>query len=488
MARRKPQPLTGSFTPTATNCCFSRVFGGSGLGEAGVEEPRSKPSGGAELVVVGGGLAGCEAAYQAALRGVRVQLFEMKPSRRSPAHQSEQMAELVCSNSLRANGLSNAVGVLKEEMRRLGSLVLGAADANAVPAGRALAVDRDAFSGQIHDTVCSHPLIEVRHEVVSKIPEAPHVVLATGPLTDPTLVSELQTLLGEEHLYFYDAIAPTLYADSIDHDVVFRASRYEDGEGDYLNVPLDREQYHEFVKTLLEGETVPLHAFEAALYFEGCLPIEEIARRGPETLAFGPMKPVGLTDPRTGRRPYAVVQLRQEDKAGVLFNLVGFQTKLRVGEQQRLFRSLPGLEKGVFARYGSVHRNTYINAPRRLRETLELEARPGLYIAGQMAGVEGYVESAALGWLAGVAAARSIQGEAFVAPAPETAHGAMLRYLLDSSPERFQPSNVNFGLMPPVPLPPGKRKLPKREKNQLLAERALSALEPFRQATCEAAS
>ncbi|MCZ6785436.1 MAG: methylenetetrahydrofolate--tRNA-(uracil(54)-C(5))-methyltransferase (FADH(2)-oxidizing) TrmFO [Proteobacteria bacterium] len=440
----------------------------------------------ADLVIVGGGLAGCEAAWQAARRGLTVDLYEMKPVRRSPAHISDGFAELVCSNSLRSAVVSNAVGLLKEEMRRLDSLVMRAADATAVPAGRALAVDRVAFSEHITDAVVSHPRIRVRHEVVDRIPDAPLAILATGPLTAPELAAEIQSLLGEESLYFYDAISPTLYMDSIDVEVVFRASRYEDGDGDYLNVPLDEDRYRGFVSSLLTAETVPLHPFEAALYFEGCLPIEELARRGPATLAFGPMKPVGLVDPRTGRRPAAVVQLRREDKHGVLVNMVGFQTKLRIGEQRRIFRALPGLGKAVFARYGSIHRNTYINAPRRLGPTLELRARPGLYVAGQMAGVEGYVESAALGGLAGIHAWHAARGQALPLPPAETAHGALLRHLGDADPAHFQPMNVNFGLFPPLlsrsPGSPTGPRIPKREKNRLLAERALESLASYAQA------
>ncbi len=435
------------------------------------------------VVVVGAGLAGCEAAWQIARRGVPVVLCEMKPVRQSPAHSSPDFAELVCSNSLRSNQLGNAVGLLKEEMRRLESLVLTAADAHAVPAGRALAVDRHGFARQMTDTVIAHPLVSVRREVVERIPETGRVVLATGPLTAPELAADLQRLLGDEYLYFYDAIAPTIYADSIDHEVVFRASRYEDGEGDYLNVPLDRVAYDRFVRGLIEADTVPLHAHEAKLYFEGCLPVEEMARRGPETLAHGPMKPVGLVDPRTGRRPHAVVQLRQEDKAGVLFNLVGFQTKLRIGDQRRLIRSLPGLSEAVFARFGSVHRNTYINAPRRLTPTLEVRTRPGLYLAGQIAGVEGYVESAALGYLAGVHAARAALGLPHVDPPADTAHGALIRHLIDSSPDHFQPSNVNYGLFPALDAgATGRRKVRRREKNARLAERALDALDAYREA------
>jgi methylenetetrahydrofolate--tRNA-(uracil-5-)-methyltransferase len=440
----------------------------------------------------------------------------MKPERMSPAHCSEGFAELVCSNSLRSNALQNAVGLLKQEMRELSSLILEAADATAVPAGRALAVDREGFSAHVTGVVESHPLIEVRRQLVGTIPDDPRVVLATGPLTAPELARDLQRLLGDEYLYFYDAISPSVYTDSIDHDLVFQASRYEEGRGDYLNVPLDESQYTRFVDALLEADTVPLHAFEAALYFEGCLPIEEMARRGHRTLAFGPMKPVGLVDPRTGRRPHAVVQLRQEDKAGVLFNLVGCQTKLRIGEQKRLFRSLPGLADATFARFGSVHRNTYINAPKHLAASLELKLRSGLYVAGQMAGVEGYVESAALGGLAGINAARAARGEAFEEPPPETAHGALVGHLVNSHARGFQPTNVNYGLFPALsadafrsagashsasafasardaasageaaaPLERGggraRQKLPKRERNQMLAARALARLQPYAQ-------
>jgi methylenetetrahydrofolate--tRNA-(uracil-5-)-methyltransferase len=429
------------------------------------------------VTVIGAGLAGCEAAWQAAERGLHVTLLEMKPVRFSPAHSAPEFAELVCSNSLRSNALGNAVGLLKEEMRRLGSLVLQAADEAAVPAGRALAVDRVAFARRITDAIAGHPRIEVRHEVVERIPDDPWVILATGPLTAPELARELQALLGDEYLYFYDALSPIVYADSIDHDVAFRASRYEDGEGDYLNLPLDAEQYDAFVGGLLAGETVPLHKHEASLYFEGCLPIEEMARRGAKTLAYGPMKPVGLVDPRSGERPHAVVQLRQEDKRGVLYNLVGFQTKLRIGEQKRIFRSLPGLADAVFARFGSVHRNTYINAPRRLTPSLEAKARPGLFITGQMAGVEGYVESAALGWLAGVNASWRARGADPPPPPPTTAHGALLYHLMEANPKDFQPMNVNYGLFPP--LEGLSRRMRKREKHERYAERALDDLAGF---------
>jgi methylenetetrahydrofolate--tRNA-(uracil-5-)-methyltransferase len=429
------------------------------------------------LVIVGGGLAGCEAAWQAARRGVQVTLYEMKPVRFSPAHHSSDFAELVCSNSLRSDARSNAVGLLKEEMRRLSSLILRSADENAVPAGKALAVDRAAFARSVTDAVEAHPRIEVRREPVLEIPERGRVILATGPLTAPELARDLKRLLGDEYLYFYDALSPIVYADSIDCDVAFRASRYDDGPGDYLNIPLDEASYRDFVEALIGAETVPLHPFEAALYFEGCLPIEEMARRGEKTLAYGPMKPVGLVDPRTGERPHAVIQLRQEDKPGVLYNLVGFQTKLRIGEQQRIFRGLPALSDAVFARYGSVHRNTYVNAPKRLSPTLELKARPGLYVAGQMAGVEGYVESAALGLLAGINAAFAARGEAPVAPPAATAHGALVNYLMSADPRSFQPMNVNFGLFPPLAGVP--RKLRKREKNERMTARALEAISGY---------
>ncbi len=438
-------------------------------------------NGSGRLVVVGAGLAGCEAAWQAARCGVDVVLYEMRPGSRSPAHVGDGFAELVCSNSLRSDRFANAVGLLKEEMRRLGSLVLAAADATRVPAGRALAVDREAFSARVTAEIEAHPGIEVRRERVDRIPAGDPVILATGPLTHGVLAAELAALLGDEYLYFYDAIAPTVYADSIDPGVVFRASRWEDGTGDYLNVPLDRDAYDALVRELVAADTVPLHPFEKALYFEGCLPVEEIARRGPRTLAYGPLKPVGLVDPRTGRRPHAVVQLRQEDRDGVLYNLVGFQTKLRIGEQKRIFRALPGLAKAVFARFGSVHRNTYVNAPLQLDGLLQVRKRPGLFLAGQMAGVEGYVESAALGLLAGLHTARRLRGLAPLPPDPRTAHGALMRHLAGGADaRRFQPSNVTYGLFPALDDAPPR--LGKRQKNERLAERALRALDGWREA------
>jgi methylenetetrahydrofolate--tRNA-(uracil-5-)-methyltransferase len=445
------------------------------------------------VVVVGAGLAGCEAAWQLASRGVPVALYEMRPAHPSPAHRSADFAELVCSNSLRSNQLGNAVGLLKEEMRRLGSLVLRAADASAVPAGRALAVDRAAFSRHIQEALLCHPLVQVRRELVAKVPDDERVVLATGPLTASELAQDLGRLLGEEYLYFYDAISPIVYGDSVDASVAFRASRWEEGEGDYWNLPLDQGAYERFVDELLAADTVPLHACEAALFFEGCLPIEEMARRGRETLAHGPMKPVGLVDPRTGRRPHAVVQLRREDQGGVLWNLVGFQTRLRVGEQRRLLSGLPGLAGAAFARFGSVHRNTYLNAPRCLAPTLELRRRPGCAVAGQLAGVEGYVESAALGGLAGLFAACAARGEAPLLPPDTTAHAALLRHLRGDAaaapagvrratgPPRFQPMNATYGLFPP--LAGAEARLPRRQRHRLLAERALRDLEPWARRT-----
>lgn len=436
-----------------------------------------------QVCVVGAGLAGCEAAWQAAERGAEVTLHEMKPQRFSPAHHSEDFAELVCSNSLRADGLGNAVGLLKEEMRCLGSLVMQVADASRVPAGRALAVDRHAFSRRMTERVAAHPRIQVQRREVLQLPEEPVVVLATGPLTSEALAAALQERIGDHALYFYDAISPIVHADSVDPEMAFRASRWEDGPGDYLNLPLDEGAYERFVDALLEAETVPLHAFEKALFFEGCLPIEEMARRGRQTLAHGPMKPVGLRDPRDGRPPFAVVQLRHEDSQGMLLNFVGFQTKLRIACQQHVFRMLPGMAGAVFARYGSVHRNTFLDAPQWITPSLELRGRAGLFVAGQMAGVEGYVESAALGLLAGVNAAFALRGQPAPVPDPCTAHGALLTHLRggrDGGRQGFQPSNVNYGLFPPLADAP--RKLRKREKNARLAERALAALPAFGEA------
>ncbi len=399
----------------------------------------------------------------------------MRPARFSAAHTTEDLAELVCSNSLRSDQIGNAVGLLHEEMRRLDSLILQVADATRVPAGRALAVDRTQFARGISARVEAEPRIEIVREEVTKLPDGPTIV-ATGPLTSDELAAAIGEVSGE-YLYFYDSISPTVYADSINTEIVFRASRYDEGEGDYLNVPLDREQYYAFVDEIRRGDKVPLHQFEKALYFEGCLPIEVQAERGVDTLSYGPMKPVGLTDPRTGKRPFAVIQLRQEDKAGALYNLVGFQTKLRIGEQKRIFRTLPGLEEAVFARFGSAHRNTFLRSPVLLDERLQHKQKDGLYFAGQIAGVEGYVESAALGLLAGIYLAFRATGREAPLPPPTTALGALRRHLSEGNPESFQPMNVNFGLFPAMEDGVHRRK---RERAQVLVARALEDLEPWR--------
>jgi methylenetetrahydrofolate--tRNA-(uracil-5-)-methyltransferase len=426
------------------------------------------------VTIVGGGLAGCEAALQLARRGVPVTLWEMKPERRTPAQTSDDLAELVCSNSLRSSSLANAVGLLKEEMRRLGSAVIAAADLHRVPAGDALAVDRVAFAQSLTAAVASEPLIEVRHEEVVDIPEARPAVIATGPLTSDALAARIRELTGATQLYFYDSIAPIVDADSIDEEKVFRASRYGKGEGDdYVNCPLNEEEYRRFVEEVRRGEKMPLHAFEEPRYFEACLPIEVMAERGDDVLAYGPMKPVGLVDPRTGRRPFAVVQLRLENREGTAYNLVGFQTKLKYPEQKRIFRMIPGLERAEFLRFGSVHRNTYLDSPRLLDERLMLRSAPGLHFAGQMTGVEGYVESAAVGLYVGLLLAAEARGGALSPPPRTTAMGAMLAHVRDGSfSGKFTPQNVNWGLFPRLEGPGKPDKL-------RYAERALRDLDTW---------
>lgn len=424
-----------------------------------------------KVTVIGAGLAGSEAAWQIAQRGVPVVLYEMRPVKMTPAHHTDKFAELVCTNSLRSNSLTNAVGVIKEEMRILDSLIIGSADRHAVPAGGALAVDREGFSGAVTSALRNHPLIEVRNEEVTDLPEGITVV-ATGPLTSPALSDKLRELTGEQYLYFYDAAAPIIEKDSIDMDKVFLASRYDKGDAAYLNCPMDEEQFERFYEALVTAETAQLKDFEKEIYFEGCMPIEVMAKRGKQTLLFGPMKPVGLKDPRTGKIPHAVVQLRQDNAAGTLYNMVGFQTHLKWGEQKRVFSLIPGLERAEIVRYGVMHRNTFINSPLLLEPTYQLKARPSLFFAGQMTGVEGYVESAAAGLVAGINAARLARGLQPLVPPRESALGSMAHYITTASPDNFQPMNANFGLFPPLEV----RIRDKQRRYEMLAERALEAV------------
>ncbi|TQK75021.1 methylenetetrahydrofolate--tRNA-(uracil-5-)-methyltransferase [Brevibacillus sp. AG162] len=428
------------------------------------------------ITVVGAGLAGSEAAWQIAQAGVKVKLYEMRPKTQTPAHHTDKFAELVCSNSLRANTLTNAVGVLKEEMRRLNSVIIDAADRCAVPAGGALAVDRHEFAAHVTDAVRNHPLVEVISEEITEIPDG-IVVIATGPLTSPALSTKLKELTGEEYLYFYDAAAPIIEKDSIDMNKVFVASRYDKGEAAYLNCPMTEEEFNRFYDALISAETVPLKEFEKEIFFEGCMPIEVLAKRGHKTMTFGPMKPVGLVDPRTGKKSYAVVQLRQDNSAATLYNIVGFQTHLKWPDQKRVFSLIPGLENCEIVRYGVMHRNTFINSPKLLKPTYQYKDRETLFFAGQMTGVEGYVESAASGLLAGINAARLAKGEELIELPPETIMGSMARYITTADPKHFQPMNANFGLVPEWP----ERIRDKRLKNEKLAERALDTIQNFTQ-------
>jgi methylenetetrahydrofolate--tRNA-(uracil-5-)-methyltransferase len=434
-----------------------------------------------EVSIVGAGLAGTECAYQLAERGVRVRLIEQKPKARTPAQDSDTLAELVCSNSFRGAALSNAVGLLKEEMRRAGSLVMQVGDLCRVPAGGAMAVDRELFSREITRRITAHPNIQLVCEQVERLPEARPLVLATGPLTGDALAKDLARAIGAEHLAYYDSIAPIVAEDSIDWSRVFRASRYDKGGDDaYVNCPFDRPQYEAFVAALLAAEKVAPHAFEDVRYFEGCLPIEVMAERGLRTLAFGPMKPVGLTDPRTGRWPYAVVQLRCEDAAQTAYNLVGFQTRMTQPEQRRVFGLIPGLENARYERFGSVHRNTFVDAPRALGDDFALRAAPDVYVAGQISGVEGYVESAACGMWIGLMLTGTLQGAALPLPPETTALGALLSHLRKPN-ERFQPSNVVFSMFPELTTR-FKGRVGKRERHLALAKRALADLNPWLQA------
>jgi len=433
----------------------------------------------ADVTVIGGGLAGSEAAWQAAELGCSVELWEMRPVKETPAHRTEHFAELVCSNSLGNNALETASGLLKEELRRLGSVILSCADRNAVPAGGALGVAREGFPRAVTETVYAHPNIEVVRGEMTDLPEGPTVV-ATGPLTSDRLVEKIERLSGET-LYFYDAASPIVHRDSLDEGIVWRASRYGKGEAAYLNCPMTKEQYHAFVEDLATAELSPIKDFEEDMYFEGCLPVETIARRGPETLSFGPMKPVGLPDPRTGEIPYAVVQLRQDDAEGRLFNMVGFQTRLKWGEQRRVFRTIPGMQNADFARMGVMHRNTYLPANRMLEATMRIRnslSEAPLFFAGQLTGVEGYTESTAMGYLAGTNAARLARGEEPVTMPEGTMIGALARYITTKE-GTLQPINSNWGLVPPVPKKENGRRLTKPERRRRQAQAALENLDAF---------
>jgi methylenetetrahydrofolate--tRNA-(uracil-5-)-methyltransferase len=431
--------------------------------------------------IIGGGLAGCEAAWALASRGISVRISEMKPHTYSPAHQSPDLAELVCSNSLRAASLQSAVGLLKEELRFMGSLILEAADATAVPAGKALAVDRERFAVYITRRITDHPLIVVDRREVPTIPgpdEGP-VIVATGPLTSDSLAESIAMLLGEQGLSFYDAIAPIVTADSLDTSRIFRASRYQDegDTGDYLNAPMDESTYRRFVEELLAAEKVDPHLFEKIPHFEGCLPIEELARRGPDTLAFGPMKPVGLRDPSTGRQPFAVVQLRAENREGTLFNLVGFQTKMTYAAQKRVFRIIPGLESAEFVRLGSVHRNTYIDSPRLLDRYSRVRHSPHVFFAGQITGVEGYVESTASGLLVGALSGVLTMEKEPPLPSAATAIGALLKHTQNTDYKKFDPMNINYGLFDPL-----SKRAGKKQRKEMLARRALEDIVTWKNA------
>ncbi|KEK25760.1 FADH(2)-oxidizing methylenetetrahydrofolate--tRNA-(uracil(54)-C(5))-methyltransferase TrmFO [Bacillus gaemokensis] len=424
--------------------------------------------------VIGAGLAGSEAAYQIAKRGVQVKLYEMRPVRQTPAHHTDKFAELVCSNSLRANTLTNAVGVIKEEMRLMDSVIIRAADECSVPAGGALAVDRHEFAAKVTEYVKNHPNVTVMNEEITEIPEGP-TVIATGPLTSPDLSAQLKELTGEDYFYFYDAAAPIVEKDSIDMNKVYLKSRYDKGEAAYLNCPMTEEEFDRFYDALIAAETVPLKEFEKEVFFEGCMPVEVMAGRGRQTLLFGPMKPVGLEDPKTGKTPYAVVQLRQDDAAGTLYNIVGFQTHLKWGPQKEVLQLIPGLENAEIVRYGVMHRNTFINSPKLLRPTYQYKHRDDLFFAGQMTGVEGYVESAASGLLAGINAARLVQGEDPVVLPPVTAMGSMANYITATNAKNFQPMNANFGLFMPLE----KKIKKKQERNEAYATRALETIRNF---------
>jgi len=427
------------------------------------------------VVVIGAGLAGSEAAWQLAQRGVKVKLYEMRPDNSTEAHHTGKFAELVCSNSLRSNQLENAVGLLKEEMRRLDSLIMNCADDNIVPAGGALAVDREKFSEAVTDKIKAHKNIQVINEELVDIPEDEYVIIASGPLTSDKLSESIMKLTNFEYFYFYDAAAPIVAFDSIDMSKAFKASRYDKGESDYINCPMTVDEYNIFYKELINAETAPLKRFEKEVVFEGCMPVETMAARGPMTLLFGPLKPVGLIDSRTGRQSHAVVQLRQDNKEGTLYNIVGFQTHLKWGEQKRVFSLIPGLENAEFVRYGVMHRNTYINSPKLLTNTLQLKLKPNIMFAGQITGVEGYIESASSGMVAGINMSRLMNNQEPLIFPITTAHGALCQYITDDTSKNFQPMNVNYGIFPEL----AKRMKNKAERNSKHAERALNDLENF---------
>ncbi|GAB9258530.1 FADH(2)-oxidizing methylenetetrahydrofolate--tRNA-(uracil(54)-C(5))-methyltransferase TrmFO [Ligilactobacillus animalis] len=425
--------------------------------------------------VIGAGLAGSEAAWQIAKRGLKVRLYEMRPEKKTPAHHTQNFAELVCTNSLRANQLTNGAGLLKEEMRRLDSIIMEAADTHNVPAGGALAVDRETFSSAITEKLTNHPNVEVIREELTEIPEG-LTVIATGPLTSDPLAQAIKRLTDDEGLYFYDAAAPIVEKSSLDMDKIYLKSRYDKGEAAYLNCPMTEEEFYNFYHELINAEMAELHDFEDQKFFEGCMPIEQMASRGEKTMLFGPLKPVGLEDPKTGKEPFAAVQLRQDNAAGNLYNLVGFQTHLKWGEQKRVFSMIPGLENAQFVRYGVMHRNTYLRSPEFLNATYQTKKRADLLFAGQMTGVEGYVESAASGLYAGINAALIAQGKEPVVFPEETMMGAMAHYITHASPKHFQPINANFGIIPRLE----KRIREKRERNLALSQRALAVLEEFK--------
>ncbi len=426
-----------------------------------------------EVVVIGGGLAGVEAAWAAAQSGARVRLYEMRPVRQTPAHRTDKLAEIVCSNSLKSDEHGTAPYLLKEELRRAGSLVMEAAAATRVPAGAALAVDRHRFADYVTERIASHPSITLVREEVTRLPDDGIKIIATGPLSSDALTAEIMRLTGDDQLYFYDAIAPIVAADSVNEEIAFRAARYNKGGDDYLNCPFDQEQYARFYEALIEAKSVPLHRFEETRWFEACLPIEEMARRGVDTLRYGPMKPVGLFDPRTGREPYAAVQLRQETLMADAYNLVGFQNHLRYGEQARVLRLVPGLEQAEFLQYGQIHRNTYICGPRVLSATMQMRERPNIFFAGQISGVEGYVESVATGWLAGLNAARLSKGLDPVTAPTLSATGALARYVSSAGTKNYQPVNITFALLEPLSEEQRRRVRRKRERHQLQVELAL---------------